>query len=95
MSTSISEVTRLTRRVGEQDETIRAISDTVIDIKETVDGHTAELRRHSTVLRQHTAELHDIKETVDGHTAELHDIKETQGEHTLVLHEILRRLDDR
>ncbi len=34
------EVTRLVRRANEQDETVRAVGDTVLDIKETVDQHT-------------------------------------------------------
>ncbi|MGH4018530.1 MAG: hypothetical protein ACRDT0_04650 [Pseudonocardiaceae bacterium] len=37
------EVARLARRVDEQDETVRAVSDTVLDIKETVDQHTGTL----------------------------------------------------
>jgi hypothetical protein len=37
------EVARLVRRVNKQDETVRAVSYTVLDIKETVDQHTETL----------------------------------------------------
>lgn len=37
------EVAQLVRRVNEQDETICAVSDTVLDIEETVDQHTETL----------------------------------------------------
>jgi hypothetical protein len=37
------EVTRLTRRLDAQDDTVRAVSDTVLEIKETVDQHTEAL----------------------------------------------------
>ncbi len=37
------EVARLTRRLDEQDDTVRAVSDTLLEIKETVDHHTEAL----------------------------------------------------
>ncbi|WP_168170576.1 MULTISPECIES: hypothetical protein [unclassified Pseudonocardia] len=46
------EVTRLGHRVQEQDETIRAISDAVLDIKESVDQHTQVLNQHTELLNE-------------------------------------------
>jgi septal ring factor EnvC (AmiA/AmiB activator) len=46
------EVPRLRRRLEEQDDTIRALSDTVLDIKDTVDGHTRTLAEQSRLLGQ-------------------------------------------
>ncbi|MGI8813709.1 MAG: hypothetical protein ACR2G2_00035 [Pseudonocardia sp.] len=47
---SSSEFVRLTRRVDAHDETLRALSDTVLDIKETVDRHTQILDSHGEML---------------------------------------------
>ena len=44
------EVPRLRRRVEEQDDTITALSDTLIEVKEVVDGHTATLAEHGRAL---------------------------------------------
>lgn len=66
------EVARLARRADEQDETIRAVSDTVLDIKETVDQHTEELatikqtqEQHTRALNQHTELLNEILRRLD------------------------------
>jgi uncharacterized coiled-coil protein SlyX len=44
------EVPRLSRRLDEQDDTVRALSDTLLDIKETVEQHTATLAEHTGAL---------------------------------------------
>lgn len=69
---SSPEVARLARRVDEQDETIRAVSDTELDIKETVDQHTEELtsirrtqEQHTQALSQHTELLNEILRRLD------------------------------
>ncbi|MGQ0483017.1 MAG: hypothetical protein ACT4O0_18575 [Pseudonocardia sp.] len=75
-----SEFARLRRRVEAYDESQRALADTVLDIKETVDGHTAALA--------------DVKETVGNHTATLDQHTATLDQHTGLLTEILRRLPE-
>lgn len=61
------EVARLVRQVNEQDETVRAVSDTVLDIKETVDQHTGTLlmiqetqAQHGELLMRHGELLAEI-----------------------------------
>ena len=59
------EVARLAQRVDEQDQTIRAVSDTVLDIKETVDQHTEELATVKRTQEQHTELLNEILRRLD------------------------------
>lgn len=47
------EVARLVRRVNEQDEAVCAVSDTVLDIKETVDQQTETLAVIQETQAQH------------------------------------------
>ncbi|MBV8541734.1 MAG: hypothetical protein JO063_00350 [Pseudonocardiales bacterium] len=85
------EVAHLVRRVDEQDETVRAVGDTLLDIQETVDQHTETLVRIQETVDQHTETLVTIQETLTGQG-------ETLTQHTELLAEILRRLntnDDR
>lgn len=72
------EVARLARRLDEQDDTVRAISDIVLDIKETVDQHTgtlAEMQQTQVEMQQTQAEM-----------------QQTQAEQGALLTEILHRL---
>lgn len=78
---STPEIARLKGRADEQDSSIRAVSDTVIEIKETVD--------------QHTEELANIRQTVGQHTGLLNQHTGMLSQHTELLNEILRRLDAR
>jgi septal ring factor EnvC (AmiA/AmiB activator) len=80
------EVTRLVRRVDEQDETVRALGDTMLDIKETVDQHTETLATIQEAVDQHTETLATIQETL----AQQGETRERHGE---LLVEILRRLN--
>jgi hypothetical protein len=41
------EVARLRRRVAQHDESLRALADTILDIQETVGGHTEILNGHT------------------------------------------------
>ena len=61
------EVAHLVRRVDEQDETVRAVGDTLLDIQETVDQHTETLvtiqetlTGQGETLTQHTELLAEI-----------------------------------
>jgi len=63
------------RRINQHEEDLRAIGDTVIDIKEIVDQHTQELVTIKHTVAQHTQELGTIKHTVTQHTQELGTIK--------------------
>jgi hypothetical protein len=85
------EVARLTRQLDQQDDTV---SDTVLDIQETVDRHTGTLVTIQETVDQHTGTLVTIQETVDQHTETLATIQETQAQHGGLLAEILRRLDN-
>ncbi|MDQ3760664.1 MAG: hypothetical protein M3460_02910 [Actinomycetota bacterium] len=71
----------LYRRVERTEQDLTAISDTVLDIKDTVD--------------QHTEELAVIKRTQEQHTLLLNQHTELLNQHTELLNEILRRLDAR
>jgi hypothetical protein len=75
-----NEVHRLRARVDAQDESIRAVGDTMLDVKDVVDGHTGQL---DTLIR-----------TVDGHTATLAEHTATLAEHGRMLTEILRRIPE-
>ncbi len=55
-----SEFARLSRRVAAYDGSQRALADTVLDIKVTVDEHTATLDQHTATLDQHTGLLTEI-----------------------------------
>ena len=51
----------LSRRVDRHEDDIRAISDTVMDIKETVDGLADVQQQHTATLAEHGRELGEIK----------------------------------
>lgn len=74
-------VARLARRVDEHDETLRALSDTLIAVKDTVDRHTIALA--------------EIRRTADGHTATLASHTATLASHGEMLTEILTLLRER
>jgi uncharacterized coiled-coil protein SlyX len=59
---SSPELVRLAGRVDSQDETLRAVSDTVVEIKETVDQHTRKLAAIQTTLTEQGRKL-DALET--------------------------------
>ncbi len=93
------EVARFTRRLDEQDDTVRALSDTVLDIKETVDQHTVILaaiqdaqtamqREQTTMQQTQTAMQREQTTMQQTQTA----MQQTQAEHGELLAEILRRL---
>jgi hypothetical protein len=65
-----SEVARLARRVDHLDETMRAISDTLLDIKDTQDRHTEALGE----LTGAVVEVRGIRGIVDGHTEALAEV---------------------
>ncbi len=75
------EVARLVRPVDEQYETVRAISDTMRDIKDTVD--------------QHTETLAAIGETQAQHGELLTAVGQVQAQHSELLAEILGQLSNR
>ncbi|MGH3631872.1 MAG: hypothetical protein ACRDRL_31085 [Sciscionella sp.] len=54
----------LSRRVDRHEDDIRAISDTVLDIKETVDGLADVQQQHTATLAEHGRELGEIKASV-------------------------------
>ena len=54
----------LSRRVDRHEDDIRAISDTVMDIKETVDGLADVQQQHTVTLAAHGRELGEIKASV-------------------------------
>ncbi|MEU6697648.1 hypothetical protein [Pseudonocardia sp. NPDC046786] len=94
-----SEIATLTRRVDSQDETLRAVADTVVDVRDIVDGHTGTLAEHTRLHEQHTATLAEHTATLAEHTrlheqhaATLAEHTATLAEHTGMLREILRRL---
>jgi methyl-accepting chemotaxis protein len=89
-----SEFARLRRRVEAYDESQRALADTVLDIKETVDGHTAALADVKETVGNHTATLDQHTATLDQHTATLDQHTATLDQHTGLLTEILRRLPE-
>jgi Fe-S-cluster formation regulator IscX/YfhJ len=102
------EVRRLDGRVDALDESLRAVGDTLIDVKETVDGHTVTLAEHGQVLvelkdtvdghtvtlAEHSRVLVELKDTVDGHTVTLAEHGHVLDDHTRLLQEILRRLPE-
>lgn len=64
----------LSRRVDRHEDDIRAISDTVLDIKETVDGLAEAQQQHTATLATHGRDLAELKATVAGHTEMLTEI---------------------
>jgi uncharacterized coiled-coil protein SlyX len=88
------EVVRLVRRVDEQDETVRAIGDTLLDIKETVDQHTETLAAIQETLAQQGGTLAQQGETLEHHSELLTRQGETLEHHSELLAEILRRLSN-
>jgi uncharacterized coiled-coil protein SlyX len=77
----------LSRRVGRQEEDLQAISDTVLEIKDVVDGHT-------TTLTQHGQDLAEIKTTLIQHGQDLAEIKTTQAQQGTALAEQGRQLGE-
>jgi ABC-type transporter Mla subunit MlaD len=69
-------------RLVRAEEDITAISDTVLDIKATVDAHTE-------TLSEHGRDLADVKGTLSEHGRDLADIKGTLATITSTLGEIL------
>jgi hypothetical protein len=68
-----------TRRIDKHDEDLRALSDTVLDIREIGAGHSEVLAGHTEVLDRHTQMLDEQGATL--------------AEHGEMLIEILRRLE--
>jgi methyl-accepting chemotaxis protein len=92
----------LYRRVDRAEQDLTAISDTLLDIKETVDQHTDELAsikriqgQHSEVLNQHSEILNQHSEVLNQHSEILNQHSEILNQHTELLNEILRRLETR
>ncbi|HWR47550.1 MAG TPA: hypothetical protein VN327_08070 [Pseudonocardiaceae bacterium] len=95
------EVPRLARRLDEQDDTIRALSDTALDIKDTVKSIQRTQDEHGQVLAQHSDLLGSIQRTQDEHgqvlaqhSGLLASIQQTQVQQGEVLAEVLRRLSE-
>jgi chromosome segregation ATPase len=83
-------------RLVRAEEDITAISDTVLDIKATVDAHTETLSEHGRdlvdikgTLSEHGRDLVDIKGTLSEHGRDLADMKGTLATITSTLGEIL------
>jgi hypothetical protein len=74
-----TDLARLTRRIDKHDEDLRALSDTVLDVREIVAGHSEVLAGHTEVLDRHTQMLDEQGATL--------------AEHGEMLIEILRRLE--
>jgi hypothetical protein len=55
-----TELARLRGRLDSHDETLRALSDTLLDVKETVDQHTVTLGQHTEMLTSHGEMLTEI-----------------------------------
>lgn len=70
---SSPEVVRLNRRVTAQDESLRAIADTTVEIKDTLDDHT-------TTLAEHGRQLGEIRQEQERQATELSDIKTSVAE---------------
>lgn len=81
------EVARRTRLLDQQDDTVRALGDTVLDIKETVDQHTEMLSAIQATQAQQG-------EILGQHGATLGRHGEMLSQHGEMLAEILRRLGD-
>jgi hypothetical protein len=62
---------QLARRVDRTEDDCRAISDTVVDIKETVDSHTEELAAIRTTLAEHGQQLTALETRVTQGFAEI------------------------
>jgi hypothetical protein len=95
------EVRRLDSRIDGIDGSLRAVSDTLLDVKKVVDRHTVTLAKHGRILGEHTRILGEHTRILEEHTRILvgHDEKldglaQTVDGHTRLLHEILRRLPE-
>lgn len=62
---------QLSQRVGGAEQDITATSDTVLDIKETVDGHTETLTEHGRKLDEITGRLDTLETRVSQGFAEI------------------------
>jgi vacuolar-type H+-ATPase subunit I/STV1 len=91
---SQSEVSRLDGRIDGLDESLRAVSDTLLDVKKVVDRHTVTLAKQGRTLDEHTRTLDEHTRILDEHTRILGQHGETLDGHTQLLHEILRRLPE-
>ncbi len=80
-------MSRLDGRIDGLDESLRAVGDTLLDVKKVVDRHTVTLAKHGRILGEHTKILGEHTQILGEHTQVL-------GEHTQLLHEILRRLPE-
>jgi hypothetical protein len=78
----------LSRRVDRHEDGIRAVSDTVLDIKETVDGLAEVQQQHTATLAEHGRDLGELKASVG-------ELQTTVASHTEMLTEILALLRDR
>ena len=89
---------QVSRRVERAEQDITAISDTTLDIKETVDGHTETLAEHGRMLVEHGRTLVEHGRTLAEHGRKLDgiagrlDTLETRINRGFA--EILRRLDN-
>jgi septal ring factor EnvC (AmiA/AmiB activator) len=82
----------LVRRVDRQDEDLRVIADTVLDIQETVDQHTMELAAIKGMLADHDRRLDGIDGRLDGIDGRLDRIDDNQQQQGQQLAEILTLL---
>jgi hypothetical protein len=55
-----AEIARLDRRIDGVDETVRALGDSILDIREVQDRHTALLERLETAMLQMSAQLTEV-----------------------------------
>jgi len=100
---------RLARRVDAHDDTLRAISDTLLDVREIVDGHTVRFEGVEGTLAEHGRTLSEHSRMLGEHTRLLGEQGRVLGEqgrtldgHTVLLAalqemvgEVLRRLERR
>lgn len=59
------EAARFDRRINAHDESLRAIADTVVEVKDAVDGHTRQLGEIQQEQERQNTELADIKTSLD------------------------------
>ena len=84
---------QVSRRVERAEQDITAISDTTLDIKETVDGHTETLAQHGRTLAEHGRTLAEHGRTLAEHGRTLAQQGRTLAEHGRKLDGITGRLD--
>jgi septal ring factor EnvC (AmiA/AmiB activator) len=77
----------LVRRVDRQDEDLRVIADTVLDIQETVDQHTMELAAIKGMLADHDRRLDGIDSRLD----RIDDNQQQQGQQLAEILTLLRK----